>query len=82
MGLVAGKRGSARQPVVDAAYQAAVGGRWCSDSEFWQMHPRAFWMLFDRMRPRRVYGSGRGAMTEGELRVLYDKTYGPNGAGY
>jgi hypothetical protein len=46
------------------------------------MHPRAFWMLFDRMRPRRVYGSGRGAMTEGELRVLYDKTYGPNGAGY
>jgi hypothetical protein len=37
------------------------------------MQPEELWWLVNRHRPRKVYGKGRGAMTEDEVRYLWEK---------
>jgi hypothetical protein len=45
-------------------------------SEFWRLTMYEFFLIWKAREPVKIYGSGKGAMTETEVREIYEKTYG------
>lgn len=47
----------------------AVGQKWVTPKQFWQLHPIEFWLLVDAHKPVRMYGK----LTEYEVEELYEE---------
>ncbi|MBX9758705.1 MAG: phage tail assembly chaperone [Beijerinckiaceae bacterium] len=63
--------------LVEQAFKAAcrpkkLGGLGLKPPEFWALHPRELWWLFEAARPPKMYGS----MSASEVEEIYRETYG------
>ncbi len=45
--------------------------------DFWRLHPKEFWWLFEARKPVKMYGK----MTEAEVAEIYNDAYGDGGEG-